>query len=789
MLNNFNPIQLDAINSMNGPVLVLAGAGTGKTKVLVSRVANIVSSGLAVPSEIMCVTFTNKASKEMRNRLSGLIGENNVLLGTFHSICAKWLREYYHLAGLKSNFTIVDEAEKTSLLKSILESCGIEGKADMVKMFSKTISTIKEKGLMHNDDVSLFLKINQNIAEVYQEYQRKLLSYNLVDFDDLMLYIVNILETNKDVLDSIHSRIRYILVDEYQDTNFIQHKMLLLLAQKHKNICCVGDEDQSIYGWRGAQIQNILNFPQHFDGTKIVKLEQNYRSTNAILQVASAVIENNKSRYGKTLFSGLGVGEKVKITKCVNNDHEGRVIVEQIKKLQEDYGMSCQDMAILVRSASQMRYIEESLLHNQIPYKIIDGVRFYDRKEVKDMICYLRLIFSDTDISAFARIVNVPKRGIGDKGLDAIIKLAEQNSFSVTEGCKIAIRDGVVSAKARESLELFVVKLEQWRRYMTEDSLDGSGDTISLSALMEAVINESGYIEMLEEGVKVDPDERVRIENIKDLVTSLQRFDSMEQFLEEVVLFNAKDSNEDENAVSILTMHAAKGLEYEAVFLPAWEQGLFPSARSIEDRGSEGEEEERRLAYVAITRAKKFAFISFTKSRHLYGAVRSSSPSIFVGEIQSNANKDNFVYLDLAYIAGDSAYSNYGYSGGYEKKYSGDFGRIVQSKDRVIFNSEVGSQSSDQARSCFSSGLKKDFAKSSVSVSLAKPKEAKTLETKSFSGENYGSADSFKLGDLVSHKSLGGGKILQIIGHYANVEFEDSNRRLVNKQFLTKTNK
>ena len=781
-LDGFNEKQLEAVTTIEGPLLILAGAGTGKTKVLVTRIANIIESGAAFPSQILGVTFTNKAANEMKQRLRKLTSNiDGIWLGTFHSICARLLRVHFEAAELKQNFTIVDEDEKLSVLKSVAEQHNLDTERKNLRVFSKMISQIKEKGISYDDEkVANFQTASINIASIYEDYQARLKFYNLVDFDDLLLYVVKIMERNEDILAKIQNQFKYVLVDEYQDTSHIQHKLLQIIASQKSNICCVGDEDQSIYGWRGAEVENILNFPKQYKDAKIIKLEQNYRSTNAILQVASSVISNNKSRYGKTLFSKFEIGDKVNIIKVQDNNHEGSTIVKHIKDCR-DTGYEYSDMAILVRASHQMRGIEDALMHNKIPYKIVDGVKFYDRKEIKDMISYLRIVFSETDRPAFERIVNTPKRGIGNKGLETIINICESNHIAILKGARIAVDTDALSGKQGKSLCDLLERIEKWKMMLMHEGA-------TLSTLAECIAHESGYISMLQDDAQENPAEKNRIENIHEFVAALDRFDSLEQFLEEVALFNAKDTDADAESVNVLTMHGAKGLEYDVVFLPCWESGVFPSVKSVEERGDEGEEEERRLAYVAITRAKKRVYITHAQVRTIFGKTQSGVQSVFIREIADSAPEDSVKFFDLSSFGGDWQQKNgrggyggsggYGGAGGYGGSGSGNYNKNFGNGSSGAYGGNGGSGGYGGGYGNYGKQNQPSREKPRFVASDGANKKVSSID------DNISMAN-ISVGDDVSHATLGDGRVLQLIGQYANVDFTTGEKRLVHKRFLS----
>jgi len=639
-LNNLNKAQKEAVLYLEGPLLIVAGAGSGKTKVLTSRIAHIIKEKKAFPNQILSVTFTNKAAKEMQNRVSKMLGSAATglsWLGTFHSICAKILRKHATAAKLNSNFTIIDTDDQTRLIKNICKSENIDIKQLAPRFILAIIDRWKNKGyypsevIINNKDV-----YERTILPLYKIYQQKLIDLNSCDFGDLILHTVKILENYPDIRQIYSTNFKYILVDEYQDTNFIQSKWLNLLSEKTKNLCCVGDDDQSIYSWRGAEIKNFLEFDQVYKNTKVIRLEQNYRSSQNILSVASNLIANNQNRVGKTLISEMEEGDLVKLNCFKNGKDEAIGISDEIeKKLKKKYSFN--EMAILVRAIFQTREFEERFLKIGMPYRILGGTKFYERAEIKDCVAYLRLIHQEKDDLAFERIVNNPKRSIGDTTLKTVHEFGKKNNLSLESAAKKMIDQNLIKPKTKIGLNFFLNALNKWRD-------DINIKKINHVKLLQTVLDESGYSAMLKN--KKDLDNENRLENIKELISAMKEFDNLESFLEHVSLATSIDQDWDGEKINMMTMHAAKGLEFDVVFLPGWEEGLFPHQKSIEEKGQNGLEEERRLAYVGITRAKKKTIISFSMNRFYQGDWIDSMASRFIEELPEKYLEKNSFFDD-----------------------------------------------------------------------------------------------------------------------------------------------
>ena len=636
-LKNLNEKQKEAVCMLDGPLLIVAGAGSGKTKVLTSRIAHIIREKKAFPNQILSVTFTNKAAKEMQNRVSYMLKKEATglsWLGTFHSICAKLLRKHAKAAGLNSNFTIIDQDDQVRLIKNICKAENVDVKQLAPKYTLSIIDRWKNKGF-YPEEVIINKKdiYEKTVLPLYKIYQKKLLDLNACDFGDLILHCVKILENNPDINEIYSNNFKYILVDEYQDTNFIQSKWLNLLSKKHKNICCVGDDDQSIYSWRGAEIKNFLEFDKVYSNSKVVRLEKNYRSSQNILSVASNLIANNQNRVGKNLETTMDVGELVKLNCFKNGRDEAIGVADEIeKKLKKEYSFN--NIAILVRAIFQTREFEERFLKIGLPYRIIGGIKFYERAEIKDCVAYLRLINQDKDDLAFDRIVNIPKRSIGESTIKQIHECSKKNSFSLESASKKLIEQNLIKPKTKLGLNSFLLLLQKWRS-------DLKIKKINHVKLLQLVLDESGYSAMLKN--KKDLENENRLENIKELLSAMKEFDNLESFLEHVALATSIDKNWEGEKVNMMTMHGSKGLEFDVVFLPGREEGLFPHQKSIEEKGQNGLEEERRLAYVGITRAKKLALISFSMNRFYQGDWIDSMASRFIEELpEKNLEKNSF---------------------------------------------------------------------------------------------------------------------------------------------------
>ena len=631
-LDSLNNEQRKAVEEINGPVLMLAGAGTGKTRALITRIIHILNLRKANPNEILAVTFTNKAAREMKNRIQTNVGdliEGMTWVGTFHSICVKMLRTNAELVGLKSNFTIIDTDDQLRLLKQLIQAENIDEKRWPPRMLAHIIDNWKNRALrpdnIPNIEASLF---NERGEELYGFYQQRLKTLNAVDFGDLLLHMVTILQNNSDILARYQKRFKYILVDEYQDTNVAQYLWLRLLASSHQNICCVGDDDQSIYGWRGAEVGNILKFENDFKNSCVIRLEQNYRSTKHILGAASHLINGNKERLGKTLWTAQEGGNKVKLIGHWDGDEEARWIGDEIESAElgnsSKEPVSPENMAILVRASHQMRAFEDRFMTIGLPYRVIGGPRFYERAEIRDAMAYFRAAVSRDDGLALQRIVNKPKRGIGEKAQQKLNIEARERNISLLDAARSLCEKNSLTGRAQKELKILIGQLDHWHQM----SLD---QTINHIELAEIILEESGYTDMWRN--EKTPEAPGRLENLKELVKALEQFENLHGFLEHVSLIMDNETEDGALKVSIMTLHASKGLEFQHIYLPGWEDGLFPSQRSMDEQGRVGLEEERRLAYVGITRAEQLCTISFVANRRIFGQWQSALPSRFIDEL------------------------------------------------------------------------------------------------------------------------------------------------------------
>ncbi len=624
-MSELNRAQREAVEAMDGPVLVLAGAGTGKTRVLITRLAHLIWTGRASPGEILAVTFTNRAARVMSQRVEKLIDRPvaGMAVGTFHSISARFLRQHAELVGLASNFTILDTDDQIRMLKQILELQNIDNKRWPAKVLAGLIDRWKNRAITA-DELSkneAYLFADGQAKKLYKMYQERLKAVNAADFGDLLLHMVTIFRAHPDILASYQNRFRYLLVDEYQDTNLTQYFWLRLLAQKNKNICCVGDDDQSIYGWRGAEVGNILKFEKDYEGARVIRLEQNYRSTGYILGAASGLIDANKSRLGKTLWTEAPDGDKIIIEAVWDGKEEARLVSDNIESAQRA-GQSMNEMAVLVRAGFQTREFEDRFITLGLPYRVIGGPRFYERREIRDAIAYLRVVAQPRDDLAFERIINVPKRGIGTVTLQRIYQFARRAQISLTEAAGRLAESDELGARARTVIAGLIGDFDRWRALLK---------TMPHMELIETVLEESGYVEMWQRDKA--PDAPGRLENLAELVRATGEFENIEGFLEHISLVMENEEQKNVHKVTIMTLHAAKGLEFDMIFLPGWEEGIFPNQRALDETGLSGLEEERRLAYVGLTRAKKKGHIIYAANRLVFGQWQSSIPSRFIDEL------------------------------------------------------------------------------------------------------------------------------------------------------------
>ena len=788
-LDGLNPAQREAVETLDGPVLMLAGAGTGKTKALMTRVAHLVLSGRARPDEILAVTFTNKAAKEMRNRLEKEpFGIETPMrwMGTFHAVCVKLLRRHAELVGrpsipssaeeafdrgpvpnpnisdadytgphLKSNFTILDTDDQLRLLKQLIQAAGIDDKRWPARMLSGIIDNWKNRAWTPDKvpvaDSSAF--DGKGVA-LYAAYQRRLLELNAVDFGDILLHVVTIFQKHDDLLRQYQRRFKYILVDEYQDTNVAQYLWLRLLAGGHKNICCVGDDDQSIYGWRGAEVGNILRFEKDFPGAHVVRLEENYRSTPHILAAASGVIAANKGRLGKALYTSVEEGEKVRLIGHWDGEEEARWIGEEIEAMQRGTrGMtpiSLDSMAILVRASHQMRAFEDRFLTIGLPYRVIGGPRFYERVEIRDAMAYFRLAVSPEDDLAFERIVNTPKRGLGDKAVQTIQKTARSNGVSLVEGARLVCQGKLLGGKGLRELAILVDALDRWAAQVRAEA-----DTHV--ELAEMILDESGYTGFWQNDKT--PEAPGRLENLKELVKALENFENLQGFLEHVSLIMDNESEEAGEKVSIMTLHAAKGLEFPAVFLPGWEDGLFPSQRSMDESGLKGLEEERRLAYVGITRAEELCTISFAANRRVYGQWQSQMPSRFIDELPEE-------HVEVLTPPGL-------YGGGY-----GAAGMAASASPAIMGGMQSDLHQKAHDANVYNSPGWRRLQAQSNKRGMVQPTEARNMTIDSTA------VSAFTEGDRVFHQKFGYGEVMGIEGDKLEIAFDKAGSKHVVARFV-----
>jgi len=747
-LSGLNPEQRAAVEATEGPLLVLAGAGTGKTRVLTTRLAHILATGRARPWELLVVTFTNKAAREMRERITHMIGpsaEGLRWLGTFHSVAASILRRHAELVGLKSSFTILDTDDQERLLKQLLEAANIDTKRWTPRSLAGLVDHWKNRGwtpdkLPHGEDFA-----NGKGQALYAAYQSRLATLNACDFGDLLLHNLTILSKHSDIAEEYRRRFRYILVDEYQDTNVAQYLWLRLLTSSTGNVCCVGDDDQSIYGWRGAEVDNILRFERDFPGAKIVKLERNYRSTRHILGAASGLIAANRNRLGKTLWTEDQTGDKVRVRGVWDGEAESRLIAEEIETARRD-GMNYKDMAVLVRASFQMRAFEERFVLLAIPYVVIGGPRFFERAEIRDAHAYLRLIQSEDDDLAFERIVNTPKRGIGETSVQKILQIARHRNVSAMSAVRELITSDELQARTRTALSLFVRDLDRWRAL--------AGDTRHW-LLTETVLEESGYVDMHKADRATGP---ARLDNLKELTQAMQSFETLGAYLEHVSLVMDLDRGPSSDAVQIMTLHGAKGLEFPLVFLPGWEEGVFPSQRSIDEKGEKGLEEERRLAYVGVTRAKQDARISFAANRLVYGRWTSQLPSRFVDE------------LPIGHVEAESDTGYYGASTGMKEAKS-------RWDDAPSFGAGYTSPGWQRAKA-FTAGQTPGARPARNAVIEGEGRLIATADPKAGSG--------WVKGERVFHQKFGYGSVRVIEGNKLTVEFEKAGEKKVIDTFVEK---
>ncbi len=742
-LEGLNKEQREAVVTTDGAVLVLAGAGTGKTRVLTTRLAHILATRRAWPGQILAVTFTNKAAREMKERIGALIGgvvEGMQWLGTFHSIGARMLRRHAELAGLKSNFTILDADDQLRLMKQVIDAANIDEKRWPARTLAVLIDGWKNRGLSPAEvpEGEAHAYAFGKGRTLYREYQERLKSLNAADFGDLLLDTLNVLRSKPDILADYRGRFRYMLVDEYQDTNIVQYLWLKLLAGSNGNICVVGDDDQSIYGWRGAEIENILRFERDFPGARVIRLERNYRSTPAILGAASGLIAANKGRLGKTLWTEGDKGESIRVQGVWDAEEEARAIASDIESLHQK-GNAYAEMAVLVRASFQMREFEDRFLTLGLPYRVIGGPRFYERAEIRDAMAYLRLVAQGDDDLAFERIVNRPKRGIGDASVQALHTFAKVRAIPLLAAAREIAETDEVPPKARRAFGDLAAMIARWSE---------TSRHIGQAELAEIALDESGYTEMLKNDKSAEAPGR--LENLKELVRSMEQFESLAAFLEHVSLVMELEQNESEDRVNIMTLHAAKGLEFDTVFLPGWEEGLFPSQRSMDEKGLAGLEEERRLAYVGLTRAKMRARVSFAANRRVHGSWQSALPSRFISELpQEHVD----AVIDEGFYGGYTGFRDNASSAGFASSYDSPGWRRAQANRAAGMERPRAPLIEGQAHV----------------VQTSDPQSA-----------------AYARGDRVFHQKFGYGRVSTVEGNKLTVDFDKAGAKRVIDQFVTR---
>ena len=755
-LDGLNPEQREAVEATDGPVLVLAGAGTGKTRVLTTRIAHIIALGLARPHEILAVTFTNKAAREMKDRIARLVGptaEGMPWLGTFHSISAKLLRRHAELVGLKSDFTILDTDDQIRLLKQALQAENIDDKRWPARALAHQIDNWKNRGLeparVPAGEAGAFA--NGKGGKLYALYQERLKILNAVDFGDLLLESLRLFRDNPDVLRVWHERFKYILVDEYQDTNTAQYLWLRLIAQGRHNLCCVGDDDQAVYGWRGADVENILRFEKDFPGAKVIRLERNYRSTGHILAAAAHLIAHNEGRLGKTLFTDGEDGDKPTVTGVWDSEEEARNIGEDIES-QQRKGESLNEMAILVRASFQMREFEERFITLGLPYKVIGGPRFYERAEIRDALAYLRCVAQPADDLAFERIVNVPKRGLGDATVQALHEYARRAGMPLMQAARVMVETEELKPKPRQTLRALMTDFERWA---------SRRETLTQSELAEIVLDESGYTEMWKNDRSADA--AGRLENLKELVRSMEEFPDLTAFLEHISLVMDAENRDDAERVSIMTLHAAKGLEFDTVYLPGWEEGLFPHQRSLDENGRAGLEEERRLAYVGLTRARRRARIYFATNRRIHGLWQTTIPTRFLDELDSQ-------HVEVVEAASGTAYGGYAQS------------RFANMDSYGSSYNTPGWQRAKARQTAGGGGFGERPQKAWTPPPAQNARGPKLIEGDLVAKST--AVSGFSSGARVFHIKFGYGQIAAVDGNKLTVDFDKAGRKMVLDSFV-----
>lgn len=787
LINSLNSQQLEAVNTTEGPLLVLAGAGTGKTKVLTTRIIHLINSQLAYPSQILAVTFTNKAASEMKKRIGEIIGDqvNNIWVGTFHSICARILRRNPEAVGLRSDFTIIDDDDQNRLLKQILNDLNIDPKQFPAKLYLNKISRLKDslKNPSLNDDLGL-----PKLKDVFEIYQSRLRSMNSVDFGDLIALNLEVFNRDLEVLSYYQNKFRYVLIDEYQDTNNAQYQWLLKLSALNCNICCVGDDDQSIYSWRGANIANILRFEKDFVDAKVIRLEQNYRSTSRILNSADSVISNNKERHGKTLWTDMGKGEKIQVFAYNDDRLEALITSNKIKDAIANKKIKPNEIAVLVRAGHQTRAFEEAFIQNNLPYRIIGGTKFYERMEVRDSIAYLRICANFDDDLAMSRIINVPKRGVGETALANLYQQSKDQKISLFKVIKNAISNNDLKGKSRESLSQLITILEKFNQQISPNNLEindsnmsdsnsqnlNSKDllsdlsSINLAQIAKNLLHEVNYWQMWES--ENTQESQARIANIEEFINSLGDFSNITEFMEYVALVEAKDDKNLQDTVCVMTVHGAKGLEFDMVFLPGLEDGIFPSSRSVQEKN--GVEEERRLMYVAITRAKKHLIISFAKSRYLFGDVVNSMPSRFIRELPES----------------EIEFEEVNFSNNYWQKNNNDFGNDFANdfSDNDFEEQEFSTKKYPVKNNFKTNNFQNNFSSSSVK-SLNNFSKKPVFNSSQSHANSISNQDDSMLNKRVFHQKFGYGKVINVDGKKLEIIFEKAGTKIVMQDFVTQS--
>ncbi|CBI76660.1 DNA helicase II [Bartonella clarridgeiae 73] len=773
-LEKLNPEQKQAVINTEGPILVLAGAGTGKTRVLTTRISHILHLGLAHPKQILAVTFTNKSAHEMKMRIGELIGktvEGMPWLGTFHSTGVKILRRYAELVDLKSNFTILDRDDVIRLLKQLIQAEGLDDKRWPARNLAMMIDSWKNQGLSpnHISEGDSYSFGNGMGRQLYRSYQDRLKSLNACDFGDLLLHPIFIFQHNPDILREYHDKFRYILVDEYQDTNTAQYLWLRLLAQRHEkqvNLCCVGDDDQSIYGWRGAKVDNILRFEKDFSPAKIIRLERNYRSTSHILKTAAHLISHNQDRLGKTLFSDQTNSDdaKVKIHAAWDSEEEARAIGKEIEQAQQN-GHLLNHIAILVRASFQMREFEDRFVTLGLNYRIIGGPRFYERMEIRDALAYLRVVVQPADDLAFERIINTPKRGLGNTTLRHLYDSARARSIPLFVAATELIATDELKPKIRNALRNVVENFRHWQ---------GMLQHTPHTELAETILDASGYTTMWQEDRS--PEAPTRLENLKEMIRSMEQFENLPSFLEHVSLVMDSESNENTDAVNIMTLHSAKGLEFETVFLPGWEEGLFPHQRSLDEGGRSGLEEERRLAYVGLTRAKKYLHIWCVSNRRIHGLWQSTLPSRFLNELPKE-------HIEVTEI--ETSYGGYGQArfkgqNPFYNNYSTSGWQHAQKNQTEATDNNWGKRPSVQIERI---GYGDDI---NPNIGITRIRQQKNIEGKTIEKSISDTLSAFSINDRIFHIKFGYGQISAIDGNKLTISFDKAGEKRVLDNFVTK---